>query len=341
MIIETVGFFHPAVWWISNRIRIERENCCDDFAVEILGDKLIYAKSLVQLEEIRQNTSLITAANGSSLSYRVSRLLRKKSNIFDSMFFNFAAPFIVTIFIIASFGFVITNSNNGKLLSNLFKNVSNSKLDDYLIAYFPFNGNANDESVFKQKTYMHNVVLCEDRYGRKNRACDFNGKNSYIDTDKKNVLNYTESITISCWVFPRRAKNWESWICKDGPKWASEWRMGFGENKNTEWGFTVCNLIAGRNNWADYWITNSEIQLNKWTHVAVSADQDKNIVSVYMNGNKVGVLRDLRKFEKSESSVRIGFQTDDNVYFDGKIDDIRIYKHVLSDEEVREVFEMD
>jgi hypothetical protein len=117
--------------------------------------------------------------------------------------------------------------------------------------------------------------------------------------------------------------------------------MGFGENKNTEWGFTVCNLIAGRNNWADYWITNSEIQLNKWTHVAVSADQDKNIVSVYMNGNKVGVLRDLRKFEKSESSVRIGFQTDDNVYFDGKIDDIRIYKHVLSDEEVREVFEMD
>jgi beta-lactamase regulating signal transducer with metallopeptidase domain len=341
LIIETVAFFHPAVWWISNRIRSERENCCDDFAVEILGDKLIYAKSLVQLEEIRQNTTLITAANGSSLSFRVSRLLGKKSNIYDSMFFNFTALSIVTLFLIASLGFVMINSNDGKLLSNFFRNVTHSKLDDYLVAYFPFNGNANDESVFKQKTYMHNVVLCEDRYGRKDRAFDFNGKDSYINTDKKNVLNNAESITISCWIFPRRAKNWESWICKDRLKWTSEWRMGFGENKNTEWGFTMCNVIEGRNNWADYWITNSEVQLNKWTHVAVSADQDKNIVTVYMNGKKIGVLRDARKFEKSEGSVRIGYQTDDNVYFDGKIDDIKIYKRVLSGEEVREVFEMD
>jgi hypothetical protein len=235
----------------------------------------------------------------------------------------------------------MTNSNDGRSLINLFKNSANNKLDNNLIAYFPFNGNANDESEYKQKTYTHNVVLCEDRFGHKNRAFDFNGKNSYITTDKKNVVNYAKSITISCWIYPRRAKNWESWICKDGNKWSSEWRMGFGENKNTESGLTTCNLISERNNWANYWITNSEIQLNKWTHMTVSADQGKNIVTVYMNGKKVGVLRNLRHFEKSESPVRIGYQTDDNAYFNGKIDDIRIYNRVLSDKEVLEVYNMD
>ena len=341
LIIETLGFFHPAVWWISNRMRKERENCCDDFAVEILGDKLIYAKSLVQLEEIRLNPSFMTAANGSNLSHRVSRLLGKKSKNFNSPLFNLAVPSVLILFLIASLGFVFTNSDDGRILNNLFKNISHSRSDDNLVAYFPFNGNANDESVFKQKTFNHNAVLCVDRLGRTNHAFDFNGKNSYIKTDKKNVLNYVESITISTWIYPRKTKNWESWICKSGPNWASEWRVGFGENKNYECGFTMCNFLSGQNMWTDYWITNTQIPLNKWTNVTVSADHDKNIVTIYMNGKKIGILKNLRRFDKSESPVQIGYQTDDNVYFDGKIDDIRIYNRVLSDDEVREVYDMD
>jgi beta-lactamase regulating signal transducer with metallopeptidase domain len=340
LIIETFGFFHPAVWWISSQIRKERENCCDDFAVEILGDKLVYAKSLVQLEEMRQNPVIMTAANGSSLKYRVSRLLSRKSNLYDSLFFNFAVPSIVIFFLIVSFGFVMTNSNSESSISNLFKNIAHNKLNDNLAAYLPFNGNADDESVSKQKTYTYNVNLCEDRFGRKNSAFDFNGKNGHIVIDRKNVLNNAKSITISCWICPRKAKNWETWICKTGKnKWISEWRMGFGENKNLEWGFTMCNLISGRNMWADYWITNTEIPLDKWTHVAVSADQDKHIVTVYTNGRKIGILKNLRLFDKVESPVIIGYQPDDKVYYDGKIDEIRIYNCALSDQEIREVFE--
>ncbi len=340
LVVETFGFFHPAVWWISNRIRRERENCCDDYAVEILGDRLIYVKSLVQLEEVRQHNLLVTAANGSSLSYRVSRLLGIKSNIYGSPFFNYAAASIVALFLITSFGFVMTNSNDGRLLNDLFKNNTSVKLDDNLAAYYPFNGNAFDESVFKQKMFIHNITLCEDRLGRENSSLDFNGKDSYIRTNN-NEVNNAESITICSWVYPRRAKNSESWISKDGPKWASAWRVGFGENKNYEWGFTKCNSISGQNMWVDYWITNTKVPINNWTHVVVSADQDKKIVTVYMNGKKIGALKDLNSFDKSQSSIRIGYQPDDNVYFDGKIDDIRIYNRVLSDEEVRAVYEIE
>ena len=341
LIVETLGFFHPAVWWISRQIRRERENCCDDFAVEILGDKLIFAKALVQLEEMRQHTVLVTAANGSNLSNRISRLLGNKSNINDSPFFNYAATSLVIIFLAASLGFVMVNSNDGILSGNILKSITNNRIDNHLAMYLPFNGNANDESIYKQKTYTHNAALCEDRFGQKNRAFDFNGKDSYISSNKINEINNAESITICSWVYPRRAKNWESWICKDGPKWGSEWRVGFGEDKNTEWGLTTCKLISERNYWENYWITNSEVPLNKWTHVAVSADQNKNIVTVYMNGNKVGVLKNLKGFEKHESSVFIGFQKDDNAYFYGKIDDIRIYNRVLSDEEVRAVYDIE
>ncbi|MFZ0455234.1 MAG: M56 family metallopeptidase [Ignavibacteriaceae bacterium] len=341
LIIETLGFFHPAVWWISSRMRRERENCCDDFAVEITGDRVIFAKALVSLEEVRQNPSLMIAANGSNLLYRISRLLDKKPALSDSPFFNFTAPSIVALFLFASLGIVVMNSSNERFMNNLFKNIAHSRLEEYLAVYLPFNGNAKDESIFKQKTFTHNVSLCPDRSDHKNSAFDFNGKNSYIKTDKKNALNNGESITVSCWIYPRQAKNWESWICKRGTNWASEWRMGFGENKNSEWGFTTCNFISKLNMWTDYWITDVEIPLNKWTHVAVSADQEKSIVTVYMNGKKTGILRNLRNFEKSESPLLIGYQTDDNVYFDGKIDDIRIYNCVLSDEEVRAVYEIE
>jgi beta-lactamase regulating signal transducer with metallopeptidase domain len=52
-IAETLFFFHPAVWWLSARIRHERELCCDDLALKICPNPVIYAHALVHLEEQR------------------------------------------------------------------------------------------------------------------------------------------------------------------------------------------------------------------------------------------------------------------------------------------------
>ena len=46
---ETALFYHPAVWWISSRIRTEREHCCDDVAVSVCGDAREYAAALTEL----------------------------------------------------------------------------------------------------------------------------------------------------------------------------------------------------------------------------------------------------------------------------------------------------
>src|SRR5437763_12701609 len=73
--VETLLFYHPAVWWVSQRIRIEREHCCDDEAVALCGDAVNYARALTLMEEWRTSPSLVMAANRSPLSHRVVRLL--------------------------------------------------------------------------------------------------------------------------------------------------------------------------------------------------------------------------------------------------------------------------
>lgn len=72
---ETLLFYHPAVWWVSKRIRNERENCCDDVAISVCGDAVNYARALTLMEEWRSAPTLAMAANRSPLATRVTRLL--------------------------------------------------------------------------------------------------------------------------------------------------------------------------------------------------------------------------------------------------------------------------
>jgi len=72
---ETLLFYHPAVWWVSQRIRAERENCCDDEAIAICGDAMNYARALTLMEEWRTAPALMMAVNRGTLAERVVRLL--------------------------------------------------------------------------------------------------------------------------------------------------------------------------------------------------------------------------------------------------------------------------
>jgi beta-lactamase regulating signal transducer with metallopeptidase domain len=78
--IETLFFFHPAVWWLGRRLREQRELCCDDVAVQSCADPLIYATALLRLEERRtQQPGLAMALDGhrswSGLRDRIARIL--------------------------------------------------------------------------------------------------------------------------------------------------------------------------------------------------------------------------------------------------------------------------
>jgi bla regulator protein BlaR1 len=76
-VIETLLFYHPAVWWISHRIRTERELIADDVAARQLGEPRRLALALSELERLRfSNHQLAQAANGGNLMLRIQHLLR-------------------------------------------------------------------------------------------------------------------------------------------------------------------------------------------------------------------------------------------------------------------------
>ncbi len=83
-VLESLLFYHPAVWWLSRRIRREREHACDDLAVALCGDAIAVAEALAALESLRSPTprkapglvpSLELGAHGGSLMDRIRRLL--------------------------------------------------------------------------------------------------------------------------------------------------------------------------------------------------------------------------------------------------------------------------
>lgn len=87
-IIEVLFYFNPAVWWISALIRIERENCCDDMAVELCGNSLLYAKSLMQIQtDEAKGPALAMTLVGKKMPLlkRVQRILAPSHNHSSAM----------------------------------------------------------------------------------------------------------------------------------------------------------------------------------------------------------------------------------------------------------------
>jgi len=79
-LVETLFFFHPAVWWLGSRIRHERELCCDDLALTVCPNPVIYANALFQLEQQRsRQLNLAMALDGHqparTLRLRIARIL--------------------------------------------------------------------------------------------------------------------------------------------------------------------------------------------------------------------------------------------------------------------------
>jgi beta-lactamase regulating signal transducer with metallopeptidase domain len=79
-VVETLFFFHPAVWWLGAQLRQQRELCCDDVALSCCADPVVYATALLRLEEQRgSRMQLAMALDGHSvgmgLKARIVRIL--------------------------------------------------------------------------------------------------------------------------------------------------------------------------------------------------------------------------------------------------------------------------
>jgi len=105
-VIETLLFYHPAVWWVSRQVRRERECCCDEMAVAVGGDRLEYARALsVLAERWLDSPEFVLGANGGVLTMRIRRLLGCKE---DSAVSQFAAFTVLALIVALAGSYVVT-----------------------------------------------------------------------------------------------------------------------------------------------------------------------------------------------------------------------------------------
>ncbi len=200
-----------------------------------------------------------------------------------------------------------------------------------LVAYYPFNANANDESGNGNHGTVNGAVLTEDRHGYENRAYYFNG--GYITGSCSNFPTSNEARTISVWVKPTEAWNLGfSGYARDifiyGSSQSTAQFLRFWKNDQ---------YIAGIEYVSESqlpYIFSEGFNLNEWYHCVFTFDGSEGVL--YINGNIVA-SNDINLESSDLGSFIIGrafpeFNFDN--FFRGNIDDIRIYNRVLSEEEI-------
>lgn len=227
----------------------------------------------------------------------------------------------------------------------MFACIVNGQVTNGLIAQYSFNdGNANDEIGGNNGTVV-GAVLTTDRFGNSNHAYSFDGMDDYIivpqDTD--NDLNLmVDGLSISAWINTNTLPSTD--IASIVTKWCGASSEQYGIFMNT----SGQNLVAIRvvNNAG---ITNASIlSTGSWYHIVFTFDKITNEHKVYIDNTNTLTQSVVGTYANSTdtTSLSFGAQACDNNgsaafpsrFFNGKIDDIRIYNRVLNLLEVDSLF---
>ena len=211
---------------------------------------------------------------------------------------------------------------------------------DGLVGWWPFNGNANDESGNGQDgTPINGPVLNDDRLGNANSAYEFTvdgaagwgSAQQYIDVPYNTAFN-SDELTFSSWVYPRtKPSPYDDRPLSIFSRWNSS-------NPNFRYQVGYSNTIQIQLNdvgWALVVSDEDLVPFNTWSHVAMTYDQSK--VKLYVNG--VLVKEELydtpMTFGESSLTSRQTQMTNGNwLFFDGFLDELGYWGRALADEEI-------
>ena len=207
-----------------------------------------------------------------------------------------------------------------------------------LVAYYPFNGNANDESVNENNGTVNGATLSTDRFGNESSAYNFNGTNNYISVDAANFLNNNYTYVL-----------WFKSI-SNIPIGANSALMSIGESGGMQM-VCVSNQYVVQSNTGTGGIgysgpgannivfDNIIPLLNEWNFVAFSWSDTQ--IKLVVNDNVYTIVNNgsLPFYSNSTSpKFNIGCQYGLIQYFTGQIDDIRIYNRSLNQTEITALY---
>jgi hypothetical protein len=201
-----------------------------------------------------------------------------------------------------------------------------------LVGYWPFNGNANDESGNNHHGVVNGATLTADRFGNANNAYYFNGYSSYISINPS-AITYNNGLTISLWVKVESSySNVQFFVSKGDDDVAGHFHLGYNESAGTFIG-DINGLYNGLNSASSF-----QFQQTRWRHIVFTSNNqslkmyiDGNLNSTYTNPESIATLSSQILFGKHSKSLY-------PYYTSGSLDDIRIYNRALSEQEVTEMY---
>jgi Concanavalin A-like lectin/glucanases superfamily/Domain of unknown function (DUF1929)/Bacterial Ig domain/Glyoxal oxidase N-terminus/Fibronectin type III domain len=166
--------------------------------------------------------------------------------------------------------------------------------------------------------------------GRFGNALSFNGTNSWVTVPSNAALNLTNRMTLEAWVFPTAHGGlWRDVLIKERSN-GEVYNLYSNTDAGVPAAFAVRSAAPGSPVGA---IGTSSLPLNLWTHLAVTYDGSK--LRLYVNGVQVADAAMTGSMVSSSGALRIGGNSVWGEYFQGQIDEIRIYNRALSQAQIQ------
>lgn len=203
-------------------------------------------------------------------------------------------------------------------------------LTDGLIAYYPFNGNADDASGNSHHGTVNGAILTTDRFGQANSAYYFDGQDDNINIPDHADLDIVDEVTLSAWVQADSVGGGEGVVSKVKTNGRGPWELAIGQG-------TLSFYFRGSSSYRNplYTLYHDESPvIDRWYHL-VGTGKD-GVAKLYVDGTEVMTQTYAGQFWSNDYDVYIGtrWQHQDIHFFHGTIDEVRIYNRALSAKEV-------
>jgi hypothetical protein len=197
-----------------------------------------------------------------------------------------------------------------------------------LIAYYPFNGNANDASGNGHNGTYSNTVLVNDRFGSANSAYSFNGTSSSVVVPNDTKMNFQDAITVNFWMKVGAFYSSREQYPLSHGSWQNRWKFSISPNSNTSLGVAK--------------------DLDSRTHLVL--DSLYNVTGtyngldfeIYLNGQLDAFTSFSGLINTTNSALTFGqdLPGDNNYNFNGVLDDIRIFNYMLSVPQISALYDI-
>ncbi len=217
-----------------------------------------------------------------------------------------------------------------------------SSLDEGLLAYYPFNGDAEDETENHFDGIVHGATLCTDRKGNPNSSYCFDGVDDYINVPHHDALNLLSDFTISVWAEVSATQDPNNAIADIMRKWSGNsegypFAIAYLTDQSTVPDRIILVRYDGQACGNGPTTYSNHVDNGQFMHIVYM--KEGSTLRHYANGVLISELTD-------ETSCGVGNTTDMTIgcrgnllrFFNGKIDDIRIYTRALSGTEVSALY---